>query len=589
MGNNNTFQIIKDNAKVLARLLKFTKGVRASYFTGLFINAFTNLRYSLVIGLSIQWVTDSALKKDWGQLHKAVIFSIVAFAINVICAFFEYYLIETRMPMIGGRIKNIVLERFTRLQTSYHDNNHSGDLQSRLTSDLETAISAISYQLEHPINILSLGVGNIIMISLFSWKMALVCIAFAILAVFINVFFFKSIDRSSREIQSFIGDATTYYSDIINGLPIIKIFNLQLWSYKRYENENKKILAGNLKLVKINSHQSSVNELMNNISTFGILGIGAIFLATGQISPGSLLVITRLAGVLTWAFTGFSERITNISRLLAGAKRIFDILDSPIEEQIEDKAKIDTSVKQVISFEHLSFKYENGQRVLEGFSESINKGETVAIVGPSGSGKSTVVKLIMGFYHQMDEGGRILLYGRDIRDYSLEKRRSLMTYVPQSNYLFSGTIRENIAFGRQDASEEEIIGAAKAAYAHDFIMKLPKGYDTEVGERGSFLSGGERQRIAIARALLKDAPILLLDEPTASLDSESEQEIQKALDVLMKGRTVIVIAHRLSTIQHADRIVVLEGGRTVERGNHEELMGINQRYAYYYKLLYSDN
>jgi ABC-type multidrug transport system fused ATPase/permease subunit len=235
-----------------------------------------------------------------------------------------------------------------------------------------------------------------------------------------------------------------------------------------------------------------------------------------------------------------------------------------------------------LQFDSVDFAYNCDDLVLKGFTTEVDKGETSAVVGLSGSGKSTLFKLLLGFYKSA--AGRICLFGRDIREYSLSELRGLIAYVPQESYLFSGTIRENISYGRLGASEEEIIDASKAAFAHDFIMELPEGYETQVGERGARLSGGQRQRIAIARALLKNAPVLLLDEATASLDSESEQQVQQALEVLMKGRTSIAVAHRLSTIRNAKNILVMDSGSVVEEGNHDFLLSLDGAYARLYHI-----
>ena len=581
------FKLIKQNLVTIRRLYEFSRGCRTSYNIALLINAFTMIRYSFVVGFSIQWITDSAVGRDWDAFRKALIFFAAAYTISTVMCFFEGYLMETRVALITGGIRKTLFQHFMSLPSLYYDNSHSGDLQSRLTNDLAKTSKAVSYSLVNPINFLSWGTINIIFITAISWKMGLICIAMAAAVILVNTLYLRRIEKHSEEIQSSLGDATGYYSDIVNGLPIIKSFNLQKWAYERYNEENEKILSAELKLNKVLSNQDGMNWLIHGICTFGLFGIGSIYLAKNEITIGSLLAIFKYSSALVNSFTGFGEVLSGIQRLLASVNRVFEVLDSPVEAGVEELVKADLSTAEVLTFDNVTFSYEEGKAVIESFSESIRRNETVAIVGPSGAGKTTIMKIIMGFYELPKECGHIYLYGRSIKEYSLAERRSLITYVPQTNYLFSGTIRENISYGKASATEEEIINAAKAANAHEFIMSLPEGYNTKVGERGSFLSGGERQRIAIARALLKNSPILLLDEPTASLDSESEQKIQEAMKVLMEGRTVIAIAHRLSTIQHADKIIVLEQGRVVESDNHEGLLRLNRRYAYYYKLLYN--
>lgn len=587
MEKMSTLQIIKNSIRLILRLFKFSKGCRASYIISLIINACTMARYSLLIGISVQKVTDYSLNREWDKLKDFIPLFLIAFVINTILTVLEGYLLNTRLAIIKAQIQENLLESFMRLPMSYYNNNHTGDLQSRLTSDLSATANALSFFLISPINFLSFGLVSIIMIAYINLKIALICTILVISALLVNGVFLKPVQKTSRKIQKSLGQATACYADIISGISIIKIFNLQDWAIHKFKLENDKILSGGQKLTLIDASQDSINGFIDNICTFGVLGISALFLASGEISVGSLLAITKYAGILIFAFTGVGRVTSRMLRCLAGAERTLEIIDGPIEEDTKTSKNHDTSSKEVLVFDNISFQYGDNPQVISGFSEKITTGETIALVGPSGVGKSTIMKILMGFYSLEAGNGRILLYGKPLSEYTLQEIRELMTYVPQSSYLFSGTIRDNISYGKENATEEEIVEAAKAAYANDFIIKLPEGYNTQVGERGNSLSGGERQRIAIARALLKNTSILLLDEPTASLDSESEQEIQKALDTLMKDKTVIVVAHRLSTIRYSDRILVLENGHIIENDSHEELIKLNKRYAYYYNLLYA--
>lgn len=587
MKTESTLQIIKANLQLIARLFQYTKGCRVSYIFALVINACTMARYSLLIGISIQKVTDYTLNSEWHKLKEFIPWFIIAFVGNACITFLESYLLDPRIVIVKSKIQENLLDKFMRLPMSYYNNHHTGDLQSRLTSDLTSATNAIAYALISPINFFSFGMVSVIMIAYIHWKISLICVSLVLLTMLVNGIFLKPMKKVSKETQKSIGKATACYSDIMNGISVIKVFSLQSWAIRKFQSENDKILSCGQRISIIDSTQHSINGFIDSICSFGILGISALFLAKGEITAGSLLAITKYASILIFAFTGVGRVTTRIQKLLASAERILEIIDSPVEEEQCASGKYNTSSGDVLIFDKVSFQYESGAQVISNVSEKIKQGETIALVGPSGVGKSTIMKILMGFYKLEEGNGEILLYGKPLNEYSLKEIRNLMTYVPQSSFLFTGTIRENIAYGKENATEDEIIEVAKAAYAHDFIMKLPEGYNTQVGERGSFLSGGERQRIAIARALLKNSSILLLDEPTASLDSESEQEIQKALDTLMKDKTVIVAAHRLSTIQNSDRILVLENGHIVEKDSHEELIKLNKRYAYYYNLLYA--
>jgi ATP-binding cassette subfamily B protein len=314
----------------------------------------------------------------------------------------------------------------------------------------------------------------------------------------------------------------------------------------------------------------------------------------GTVEVGTVWAITHLFGNASFMFGSVGDFVTQVQRALAGASRVFELLDWPVEQ--EKVAQPQKSVpwseqkESMITIRDLAFGYEGDDagdsgddvEVLRGISMSAGQGQVVALVGPSGGGKSTIVKLLLGFYPVRD--GQIAIDGKLIEAYPLPQLRSMMAYVPQDAYLFDGTIEENIRYGKPDASREQIVAAAQAANAHDFVMEQPDGYDTPVGERGAKLSGGQRQRIAIARALIKDAPVLLLDEATSALDSESEQQVQDALGVLMEGRTTVAIAHRLSTVENADTIVVIDDGRVVEEGRHEELVGQGGLYTRLYEL-----
>jgi ATP-binding cassette subfamily B protein len=583
--HKSTFRILHDNYKVVLRLMKYSRDFRISYMIALVINAFTMIRFSFVIGFSVQWVTDSAINRDWVQLEKALWFAGIVFVINSVLYYFEGYLMQTRVEMIMAKVKVELFSKIMHLSSEYHDKEHSGDLQSRITSDLEAAGNAISFTLVDPINFCALGIVNLVLIALISYKMAFICMALVAVVFTINTLFIKRIQHTSSKIQSTISAATERLSDMIHGISIVKIFNLQNWINERYDSENRTILFWQSRQVKASNIQQATNDLINNVCNIGVIGIGALLLAKGEFTPGALLAIFRYSSKLVFAFTGFGNVLSEISRCIVGASRVMEILDLPEERQDGLQIAPELSLKQALRFDKVSFAYENN-KILDAFSLEINTGETIAVVGPSGAGKSTLLQLVMGLYSLAEDGGKIYIRGKDMTEYSLSAIRQCISYVSQSNYLFSGTIRDNIAYGKSDASEEEIIQAAKAAYAHDFISKLPHGYNTYVGDNGIQLSGGERQRIAIARALLKDASILLLDEPTAFLDPEAEQEIQKALEALMKGKTVIVAAHRLATVKKADKIVVLENGRIVEADRHEVLIKQKGRYAHYYKLLY---
>jgi ATP-binding cassette subfamily B protein len=406
--------------------------------------------------------------------------------------------------------------------------------------------------------------------------------------------FFKPLRRASDAIQEHLGKLTERLTDLLQSLPVSKMFHLEPTIHRLYTAENDEMVEATIQHTRTSVMSDVTGDLVENLARFGLASLGLYFLMGGTVEVGTVWAITHLFGNASFMFGSVGDFVTQVQRALAGASRVFELLDWPVEQ--EKVAQPQKSVpwseqkESMITIRDLAFGYEGDDagdsgddiEVLRGISMSAGQGQVVALVGPSGGGKSTIVKLLLGFYPVRD--GQIAIDGKLIEAYPLPQLRSMMAYVPQDAYLFDGTIEENIRYGKPDASREQIVAAAQAANAHDFVMEQPDGYDTPVGERGAKLSGGQRQRIAIARALIKDAPVLLLDEATSALDSESEQQVQDALGVLMEGRTTVAIAHRLSTVENADTIVVIDDGRVVEEGRHEELVGQGGLYTRLYEL-----
>jgi ABC-type multidrug transport system fused ATPase/permease subunit len=353
----------------------------------------------------------------------------------------------------------------------------------------------------------------------------------------------------------------------------VRTYGLGDWIQAHFGAANRDLLRNGLRRVRLESALAGLNSL--GLVMFVVpLGVGGYAVLMGQTTFGILIALTQLNNQILFFAYSIGETITRIQASLAAADRIMAVLDAePEPECYGETAAIAPSVPDantLLEFRDVSFAYAGGNAVLRGMSFGIRQGQVSAFVGPSGGGKSTLFKLLLGGYPVRQ--GAIYVAGRSINSYPLTELRDQFAYIPQDAYLYSGTILENIRYGKPDATQDDVVAAAVAAYAHDFIRELPEGYQTKVGERGARLSGGQRQRIAIARALLKNSPVLLLDEATSALDSESEEWVQRALEVLMRGRTVLIIAHRLSTIEHASVIFAVDGGRVVEAGTHGDLL-----------------
>lgn len=523
-------------------------------------------------------------EKNTTMLNWIVLSIIVVFVIRGIAYYGQSYL----MNYVGQRviidIRKAVFEKLQRLSMSFYDKHKTGTIMSYVTNDVSALQSAMVDNVVEMITETVILVASIVMMIYLDWKLFLVTFAtFPVVLFFIDSFG-KRIRKSGNRIQEAAADITSVLQEVASSPRVIKSFVREGYEVERFDKENMNNFRANMKYAQLSSMLTPTIEFVAAVGVSIILWYGGNSVINGSITAGSLVAFLTYAVNISNPIKRLSRVIGNIQKALAAAQRVFDVLDLPEVIKNAPDAKALPKVKGDVRFNDVSFAYNENEEVLSHVSFEVKPGEMIAFVGPSGAGKSTVASLLPRFYDATN--GSITIDGQDIRKVTLDSLREQVGIVPQETVLFNGSVYDNILYGRLDATREEVEAAAKAANAHDFIMQLPNGYETMLGDRGMNISGGQRQRISIARAILKNPQILILDEATSALDTESERVVQEALDRLMVGRTSFVIAHRLSTIKNADKIMVLEKGQLIEQGNHDELMAMDGLYAHLYKIQY---
>lgn len=464
-----------------------------------------------------------------------------------------------------------IFDQVTKLHIGYFSNERKGDIMSRITNDVQeveySVVNSLRVVFKEPASI----IGIFVVLLYMSWELTL----FSLILLPVSGFIISEITRRLKVVaiksQESLGNIVNILDESISGMRVIKAFNARRYINDTFEKEVNNYADINISMARKNELGSPLSQFMGVVVVAGILFYGGSMVLTDNSDLKSSEFITYIiifSQVMPPA-KAMSVAFSSIQRGLASGERIFKIIDTEPAIKNNPDAKEVSAFSESIEFHHVYFGYEK-EPVLKNINLKIKKGETIALVGPSGGGKSTLADLIPRFYDPAQ--GKVTLDGQDLRDVHTESLRNQMGIVTQESILFNDSIFNNIAFGKPDAREEDVMAAAKIANAHDFIMQTEQGYNTTIGDRGSKLSGGQRQRLSIARAVLKNPPILILDEATSALDSESEKLVQEALTNLMKNRTSVVIAHRLSTIQHADEIIVIQNGEIVERGNHERLI-----------------
>ena len=568
----------------ITRLKKYMSLFEKSgiYWFCLLLIPATDVFVSAMNALFYQKIINAVTASDRALFRSGLWLAAVVLTVSMArCLIIYTYMYQIRLIMARLRLR--VMTHLFRLPMSYFEGHHTADSIQKLCFNVEDIKNSLANRHSQVINPVIMGVSAIAIIMMLDPRIGLMVLALSVISVRINMVLSKPLRDMAVRIQKLFASCTESLTDILAGLDVIKMFSGARVMVKRYSDVNEDAAFHTMKRFRRMSDVQAVEWAFGFLCNIVILLVGVFMSFAGLVDFGTVVAILSLQGMVTFFLSNIGRAWGCLIDSFVLADRVFEILDQPVQPEHYRDNGIDVDSASFVNdggiiMRDAAFSYDGREKILDGVDITVDRGQMAALVGESGGGKSTIVKLLLGFYQL--NSGVIGVLGRPLSCHTPDELRKNIAYVPQDAYLFTTSIKENIRYGRLDASDEEVIEAAKRAYAHAFIMEFPDGYDTMVGERGESLSGGQRQRIAIARAFIRNAPILLLDEATSALDSESEQLVQKGIEALMGGRTTLVVAHRLSTIEKADMIYVISGGKVCEQGRHTELMeqnGVYQR------------
>lgn len=563
-------EIAKNQKATLARVWHYVKQQKLGLFLSIFFvmaSTFLSLAGPYMIGHIID---DYIIKKDIdGTIRLGIVLAVIFTVASILTWLQTYVMIQVAMKTI----RTLRLDLFQKLQTltlRFFDQRALGDLMSRVTNDIDNLNTALAQSVTQIVSSILTVIGVSIAMFTLSWQLAIVTLIIIPLIVFTTKQIIKRSSKNYAARQRDLGKLNGYIEEMITGAEVLTLFGKEQQTIDIFHQQNENLRNSAQRAEITSGLLGPINNFMNNLGLAVVIGTGAFLAVKSVVTVGIIAAFVTYTRQFFRPLNQLSNLLNTFQSAIAGAERVFEIMDEPSEVSDVPNAIEASSLKGDVVFKQVSFSYVPDKPVLKNIHFHAKAGETIALVGPTGSGKTTIINLLTRFY-DVDQG-EILIDGHNIEHYQMAGIRQRVGVVLQDTYLFSGTIRENIRFGKLDATDEEVVEAAKIANAHHFIKYLPAQYDTPVQAGGANLSQGQRQLIAIARAILENADILILDEATSSVDTQTEVDIQKGLQHLMRGRTSFVIAHRLKTIENADQILVIQQGEIVEQGSHHELM-----------------